>query len=184
MPMHIPRTAMNTTARLTAKPKLRRKNSDPNRKVQRLAVTLPDGVEQQILDMMPESCFKAKADQHMGAPTAYEPRVVRTFLQHLVRGMPTSDAAVMAGVSASTVHGWAERHPDFTNAIACAKALCVDQKLQIIESVRDERERVRAAQWVLERRFPQDWAPVKNVQVRSDGFDASWLRRLSEARLA
>jgi len=97
---------------------LKRQTKDPNRKVQRLAVTLPDGVEEQILQLMPESCFTAKKDQHMGSPTCYEPRVVRTFLQHLVRGMPVADAAIMAGVSSSTVHGWANRHSDFATAIA------------------------------------------------------------------
>jgi len=158
---------------------LKRQTKDPNRKVQRLAVTLPDGVEEQILQLMPESCFTAKKDQHMGSPTCYEPRVVRTFLQHLVRGMPVADAAIMAGVSSSTVHGWANRHSDFATAIARAKTMCVDQKLTIIESVTDERERVRAAQWVLERRFPQDWAPVKNIGVRGDAIDTNWIRRLT-----
>ena len=112
----------------------------------------------------------------LGAPTKYTPDRVDLLCERIGTGVPLKYAAALAGISENSVYNWlkdeakhgeASKYAGFTARINAAKAEAVHENL---EKIRKAGERDwRAGAWILERRHPEDFAPIQRVSGTDGG---------------
>lgn len=92
-----------------------------------------------------------------GRPTKYTPRVVKTILRCVRRGLPLMLAAQAAGVSYATLLYWRNNNSKFAEALERAVARGADARLRGIEAAAKAGD-WRAQAWLLEHTLPQHFA--------------------------
>jgi hypothetical protein len=99
----------------------------------------------------------------MGRPTKLSPAISRDICENLSSCMQRGDAAELAGISAATLAGWLTRgetgeepYAEFRGAVLKAELLA-QRGLLVTLSVGARRD-LRAAQWLLERRYASSWS--------------------------
>ena len=107
------------------------------------------------------------------------PAITAAFCDALMRGLPKRHAAAVAGISEGTYHDWRRRgeageepYAAFMQRVYEAEAQLQDDLLQTVkhmalglDKTARAGERLKAAQFLLERRWPQDWAQTKAVEL-------------------
>ena len=82
--------------------------------------------------------------------------VIATILRAVEVGLPVERAAHAAGVDAATVRSHRKRHSEFATALEKAEATSA---LRLVTRIQTASEKQwQAAAWILERRWPNEWA--------------------------
>lgn len=99
---------------------------------------------------------------------------IEIILMNLRQGMTREIACTQAGISSRTLYNWceadAELADDVEAAIDVSKAVLINE----IKALGQARQDWRAAAWMLERRWPQEFGAKRDVDVtinKSDGSD-------------
>jgi hypothetical protein len=90
-------------------------------------------------------------------------------------GVSDSGAAAQVSLHSSTVSRWKREHPDFAILLRSAREAFRDAQLAIIMAKAEAGEATswRAAAWLLERIFPEDYAPrAKERALFQERFEA------------
>lgn len=117
-----------------------------------------------------------------GRPSGFTPERARAILGGISRGLSYKHSAQLAGISYMTFNRWRKDGAradapaelrDFCDHLGQAEARNADTLLRAI-SMAGRRRDWRAAAWILERRFPDEWALRNDVQARQvqDGLEA------------
>lgn len=117
----------------------------------------------------------------MAAPTKFTAETVRAILTGIRSGLPYRLAAEAAGVSYQTFNEWQQgRFPRgadkelkvaFLDQLTRAKGQSAARLTALISTAATEDW--RAAAWLLERRFPQDYAKDASLYERLDALEAA-----------
>lgn len=127
---------------------------------------------------MPKPVFiPKKPAKKPGRPTLLNPTRQAALLKAIEQGMPLKHAAAMAGMSYDTLNAWQKRGENesapeqfrqFCQLLRHSQAVAMQVHLS---SICDSAKRDwRAAAWMLERRFPEDFARQQQLEHSiSDG---------------
>jgi hypothetical protein len=117
----------------------------------------------------------------MARPTKFTPGTVRDILAGIRAGLPYRLAAEAAGVSESTFHQWQRGQfprgadkalrAEFLEALTRAKGESARRLTALISTAATDDW--RAAAWLLERRFPGDYAKDATLLARLDVLEAA-----------
>src|SRR4051794_35617259 len=96
----------------------------------------------------------------VGRPTSYSPQVI-DYLCSVIseRGVSDSAAARLSKVSTSSLGRWKKEHPEVRYALLAAREEFRTAQLDEIINASKSPRGWRAAAWLLERIFPEDYAP-------------------------
>lgn len=89
----------------------------------------------------------------------YTPERCKTVLEALRLGLSYETAAKLAGVSKVTLYNWREEHEDFATECEQVIAQCEQRLVEVVD--RATLDDYKAAQWMLERRFPRTWGTLR-----------------------
>ena len=93
----------------------------------------------------------------LGRPrSVMTPEVIEAILRAVEQGLPVDRAAYACGVEPSTVRSHRERNPSFGTSLEKAQAISMEHMVRRITSASEKQW--QAAAWILERRFPSEWA--------------------------
>lgn len=108
----------------------------------------------------------------MSRPIKLDDLIEKRVCDALRKGHSYETAAQLAGIAPRTLHYWRERgrdgDPDFVQflqRVERAEAEAVDRWVQVIQDAMDGEDRkvsLAAAQWMLERRRPQEWGTKRS----------------------
>lgn len=101
---------------------------------------------------------------------------MKTILSEAIeKGMPVNKACDLAGINQGTFYDWLrkgregrEPYAEFSKAIAGARAVCMDSMLSLINEHALDPKNWRAAAWILERQFPDDFGETLTVRVNAE----------------
>jgi hypothetical protein len=121
---------------------------------------------------MPKPVFiKKKPAKKPGRPTLLNPTRQAALLEAIEQGMPLKQAAAIAGMSYDTLNAWQKRGENesapeqfrqFCQLLRHSQAVAMQVHLS---SICDSAKRDwRAAAWMLERRFPEDFARQQQLE--------------------
>lgn len=91
----------------------------------------------------------------MGRPTKFRGYTAGFICRAVGMGVSLPAAAVMAGVSTSTIYSWRKQNPAFRDQLAKAKAEAVNKAVQVLNRSTDW----RAAAFWLERQCSKEFGP-------------------------
>lgn len=95
-----------------------------------------------------------------GRPTKYSPAVAWRICEPVARGCSREAAAALAGISASTLHGWRNQFPEFSEALEKADARFEAERVAAICEAGRKTGNWTANAWLLERKFPQRYGKI------------------------
>src|SRR3954467_4693143 len=96
----------------------------------------------------------------VGRPTSYSPEVLDYLCSVITeRGVSDSAAARLSKVSTSSLGRWKKDHPEVRYALLAAREEFRTAQLDEIINASKSPRGWRAAAWLLERIFPEDYAP-------------------------
>ena len=106
-----------------------------------------------------------------GRPSTCTPENVELICVGIAEGRSQTAAAELVGIPASTLSGWKREHPEILIPFAAARERFRSSLLQKLHSAktRDGRDDWRAAAWLLERSFPEDYG--RKAQSHSSSVD-------------
>lgn len=121
---------------------------------------------------MPKPVFiKKKPAKKPGRPTLLNPTRQAALLEAIEQGMPLKQAAAIAGMSYDTLNAWQKRgenesapeeYRQFCQQLRHSQAVAMQVH---VSSICDAAKRDwRAAAWMLERRFPEDFARPQQLE--------------------
>ncbi len=125
----------------------------------------------------------------MPTPSKFTPETIGKILT-LVRGcVPVSTAARASGISYETLKEWRRRGSSEPESVYAEFAAAIDEavasaEVVMVTIVRDaSTSDVKAAQWMLERRFQGRWSPSSKskVEAKVEHSGSVDLARLTEA---
>ena len=96
----------------------------------------------------------------MGRPTKHSPELQERICQLIRVGNSVEVAAEAAGIAPVTVYSWKQTNAEFADAIETARAEAETLLVARISKVA-QRGSWRAACWLLERHWPEEWAVPK-----------------------
>lgn len=99
----------------------------------------------------------------MGRKTKLTPEVEKRLLDAIDAGASLKHAAEYAGINPSTFFDWMKTKPDFANTIHAHDGKAAVGLMAIVR--RDAEQEWKAATWILEHRWPEEYAQNRiNVQ--------------------
>ena len=130
-----------------------------------------------ILDQYEKSSYKDSRPHPIGRPPKLTAEMIEQYCDLLIQGQTVSRAAVLTGISESTIYRWltlgkkegaepiyAELVERVTEATECSEF----ELLQRLRKAADKPEHWRATAWMLERRFPERYGKKSSDQ---SGFE-------------
>jgi transposase len=91
----------------------------------------------------------------------YSPKKLDSIKQSLHGGASISGACGAAGISVKTFYRWKDEIPEFREMVEASQAAAEKALLKKILASEDW----RAAAWILERRYPDEWAKRQEHEV-------------------
>lgn len=91
-----------------------------------------------------------------GAHPKYSPKVVELICKAVSKGQTYRHACALVGITVGTLCHWRNTKPEFSEALRKADAKFITRNLALIE--KGAKRNWFAAAWLLERKFPQDFA--------------------------
>lgn len=91
-----------------------------------------------------------------GRPTKYLPQTVLNLCKWIREGNTYKDACAMEGISYETFRTWEKEKSAFSVAVGRSEALCKSDCIALIQKA--EKKDWKAAAWILEHRFPQEYS--------------------------
>lgn len=147
---------------------------------------------------MPKSAYiPTKPAKKPGRPTLLNPTRQATLLNAIEEGLPLKEAAEIAGISYDTLNRWQNHgknesappeYRQFCQLLRRSKAVAMQVN---VSAIREAAKRDwRAAVWILERRFPADFARQQQIEHSGPGGkpltspydDYEVLRRMKASR--
>ncbi len=117
----------------------------------------------------------------MVRPTKFTAETVNTVLAGIRAGLPYRLAAEAAGISETTFHEWqsgklprgvdTQLKTEFREGLTRARGESARRLTTLISTA--AKDDWRAAAWILERRFPKDFARDASLYERLDALEAS-----------
>jgi transposase len=98
-----------------------------------------------------------------GRPTKRTPEAQERILAALRKGMTKKAAAAAGGMGYSTLNEWEHDEPEFADAVKAAESDSQEALLRKIWTASDQQW--QAAAWMLERRWPQDFARRQALEM-------------------
>jgi transposase len=98
-----------------------------------------------------------------GRPTKRTPEAQERILAALRKGMTKKAAAAAGGMGYSTLNEWEHDEPEFADAVKAAESDSQQELLKKIWTASDQQW--QAAAWMLERRWPQDFARRQALEM-------------------
>lgn len=113
----------------------------------------------------------AKKKDEEKAELAKKKRIMLTeqVLEFISQGLSQTDALSFVGVAYSTWNGWMRSDPDLVADIKKAEISLKVKHLQNIQ--RHSENDVRASQWLLARKFPQEFGEKQTIDMNTRGDD-------------
>lgn len=102
------------------------------------------------------------------------PEVIETILMNLRQGMTKDIACSQAGIVRQTLHKWCEDDAELAAEVDAAIDVSQAVLINEVRTLGETRQDWRAAAWLLERRWPQQWGAKRDMDVtinKSDGSD-------------
>ena len=103
-----------------------------------------------------------EGSSQLGRPSKFTHERQEAILRSLRAGSTLKIAALANGIHPNTLNEWRRRYPDFADAVNTASGVAAELWLLTISNAAIRRDDVRAAMWLLERRFPEDFAKGSN----------------------
>lgn len=104
----------------------------------------------------------------IGRPTVFNQAIADRVIEGVTRGLTMKNAAAYGGISYSTLNRWRQRGQEsgdaddpfcqFWNRLERAKGEAALRLLNCVNSAAEGGE-WKAATWILERRYPEEWGP-------------------------
>jgi len=116
----------------------------------------------------PQKSNGDKAPPKKGRPTHYTYTNVHKLLKAIMGGMPIATAATLIGLEETEIYQWKSKYPDFSRCLSQGRAILEEALSRTV--LGGTAKHPKLALDFLERRFPQNWAPAKNV--KHSGFVA------------
>ncbi len=112
-----------------------------------------------------------------GRPSKYSEAAAEKVCQYIVAGLSRERAAALVGISATTLYAWGEQKPEFVEAIKKADAAFVARQVAGLEAAAREHPRHawQARAWLLERKHPAEYSPVRRDVVLTADVGAGGL---------
>lgn len=117
-----------------------------------------------------------KSAKKPGRPTLLNPTRQATLLSAIEEGLPLKEAAEIAGISYDTLNHWTNRgesetappeYRQFCQLLRRSQAVAMQVN---VSAIREAAKRDwRAAAWILERRFPADFARQQQIEHSGPG---------------
>jgi len=108
----------------------------------------------------------------MARPSKYDPETVKVIIDAILDCMTYAGAADAGGISYETFNEWRKNHPEFSEAVLKANA---EAKRLHLKRVNQAGKRDwRASAWMLERRWPEDYALKSALDLTSKGEKITW----------
>jgi len=101
-----------------------------------------------------------------GRPSKYKPELVERIYHYIEAGLNDEDAALLAGISLQTFYTWKKEKPEFSEGIKKAKARFKEAGIKNIREA--AKKDWKAWAWLLERKFPEEFAKRDNFNVSGD----------------
>lgn len=116
--------------------------------------------ESRIQACCPKSAME-KSKNGIPSNSKYNKESVMAVMRLLAQGHTQESAAAIVGVTGTTLSKWRAKYKDFDEACDISKNLC--QAVLINALWRHVDKNPRTAEYLLERRFPKDFAQTKRV---------------------
>jgi transposase len=100
-----------------------------------------------------------------GRPTKRTPETEEAIFACLKEGMTKKAAAAAGGITYMTLRQWEKDFPEFSDALQNAEAAGQQALLRRIWAAAGTPDRWQAAAWILERRWPQDFARRQALEM-------------------
>ena len=116
----------------------------------------------------------------MPTPSKFNAETQERICQLVRLGIPAREAAEAAGISERTLHNWQERRVGFRRAVEQARA---EAEASLVGRVQKAAQAGswRVAAWMLERQWPERWAPVSDRERLAGDLDRELDRILRDA---
>lgn len=106
----------------------------------------------------------------MGRPTDYRPEFCEKAIELGTEGKSYAQMAAVFGVARKTIYEWAKVHPEFSDAIACARDLALawwEDQAQSGLWETPEGQRLNPQLWSrsMAARFPDDYREKQGVEL-------------------
>lgn len=112
----------------------------------------------------------------IGRPSKLTPAVQKKIVKALAAGATHDLAALYAGISRTSFYEWKAKgeagdpnFTDFSDAIALAEGKGAVELLETIQTAVKDPKEWRAATWILERRYPDDYGKVRQEITGANG---------------
>jgi len=106
----------------------------------------------------------------IGRPTKCTPKAIARIVRMLTLGGTINSACRAGGIDPVTYYSWLKRGEEgeepfvnFLNAVKEAQAVAEEKALRVISEA--QLETWQAAAWLLERRYPEDWARRQRMDI-------------------
>ena len=121
-----------------------------------------------------DSVADEQLSKRSGRPSKYSPERVKTILDAIRIGVPNRWAACRAGISDDTLIRWRRRYADFAVQVAHAEADFVAHNVALVQQAAQFGD-AKSAQWLLERRYPEDFGRRDRAGVSVEEVKAQTL---------
>jgi transcriptional regulator with XRE-family HTH domain len=102
-------------------------------------------------------------------PTKRTPERSHVIFDALGKGLSRRLAAQLAGISEDTLSRWMKDTPEFETECKRREALCaLECTDRIMQEVKVGRDGWKAAAAWLERRYPEEWSPRRQIEQLGD----------------
>ena len=94
----------------------------------------------------------------------YHAGVVDALIEALASGLTITASCGLVGIDRSTFYKWKQNYPEFKRAVDGARPIIESNMLELIKD--QAPTDWRAAAWILERRFPEDFSLKREVDLQ------------------
>lgn len=94
----------------------------------------------------------------------YHAAVVDALIEALASGLTITAACGLVGIDRTTFYKWKQNYPEFKQAVDGARPIIESNMLELIKD--QAPTDWRAAAWILERRFPEDFSLKREVDLQ------------------
>lgn len=107
----------------------------------------------------------------MARPTKLTPEVEKAICDAIRDGLTYQAAAEVSGIAVSTLNEWLkDERPRFIQFSEAVRRANAEAKKELLRRIREaSRKDWRAAAWILERRFSDEYMPRSQTDVTSGG---------------